>query len=147
MDKTTRMTGVRWLYQAEGTKELGVVLTPEAPVSLGLAYPWQVAQLAGDVSVELDEWGWQLRDASGYKVELLWEQVVVLLDLLPAAWRARGTELERARWSSLAPIGVPVVHLPRALAAGMVLSSCAVVSSRVASAPSSRHNVWREVAA
>jgi hypothetical protein len=147
MDDKTTMAGVRWLYQAEGTKELGVVLAPEAPVALGIAYPWQMAGLVGDVSVELDAWGWQLRDGTGYKVELLWEQVMVLLERLPAAWRARGTELERARWRSQAPIGVPVVQLPRPVAAGLVLSSSAVVPAKVASTPSSRHNVWREAAA
>jgi hypothetical protein len=105
MDQNQTMTGVCWLYDASNSLELGVVLKPCALVGLGLVPAWQVTGLVGDACVELDAWGWQLRDGTGYKVELLWEQVVVLLDRLPAAQRERGKELERARWSARAGAG------------------------------------------
>jgi hypothetical protein len=141
MDTLRGSFGVRWFYEAGSSLELGVVLESWAPVMLRMVQPWQLRQMDGDtVVVEVGESGWQLRDGAGHLVDLLWEQVVLLLDVLPARVRERGLVLERMRWQSAGP-----VELPRPVSA-----ACARTMGELPQVGVSelrRKNAWRQAAA
>jgi hypothetical protein len=132
--------GVRWIYDAGASQELGVVLESWAPVALGLVLAWQMEAVeGGDVVVEVGPCGWQLRDCSGHVVGLLFEQVVALLDGLTPALRTRGLALERQRLQRVA--SVPVA-LPRPVASGRVVVSATRAASQVRAT-----SAWRQAAA
>ncbi len=133
--------GVRWIYDAGASQELGVVLESWAPVALGLVSAWEMEEVEGsDVMVEVGLSGWQLRDLSGHTVGLLFEQVVLLLDVLPPGLRARGLSLERQRLQRAASLQAPVA-LPRPVASGRVVSAPPAVSQARAT------SAWRQAAA
>jgi hypothetical protein len=133
--------GVRWIYDAGASQELGVVLESWAPVALGLVLAWQMEAVeGGDVVVEVGPCGWQLRDCSGHVVGLLFEQVVALLDGLTPALRTRGLALERQRIQRVASVPVPVA-LPRPVASGRVAASSAPAARQVRAA-----GAWRQAA-
>ncbi len=141
MDTLRGSFGVRWFYEAGSSLELGVVLESWALVMLRMVQPWQLRQMEGDmVVVEVGQSGWQLRDGAGHIVDLLWEQVVVLLDVLPARVRERGLVLERMRWQSADPVA-----LPRPVSA-----ACARTMGdmpRPSAVEPRRMNAWRQAAA
>jgi hypothetical protein len=91
-----------------------------------------------DVVVEVGPCGWQLRDLSGHVVGLLFEQVVLLLDVLPPALRSRGLALERQRLRRAASLQEPVA-LPRPVAV--------VVSATPPTSQARAASAWRQAAA
>lgn len=141
MDTLRGSFGVRWMYEAGESLELGVVLESWGAVMLRMVQPWQLRHMEGDtVVVEVGVCGWQLRDGAGHVVGLLWEQVVLLLDTLPSRVRERGLVLERMRWQLTDP-----VSLPRPVSA-----ACARTMGDLSQASGSeprRMNAWRQAAA